>query len=191
MRRLYDWIMRLAASGNAVPALAAIAFVESSFFPIPPDLLLIPMILAAPRKAWRYALVATVASVVGGYLGYAIGYFLFEALGRPILQFYGIMNRYYALQSAYTQWGMWIIILKGMTPIPYKLVTIASGALGFNPLLFGVASVISRSMRFFLVAALLYFFGEPVRDFIERRLMLVTSVFAVLLVGGFVAVIYL
>lgn len=190
MRRLYDWMMRLAASGRAEPALAVVAFVESSFFPIPPDLLLIPMILAAPRKAWRYALIATAASVVGGYLGYAIGYFLFATLGRPILQFYGIMDRYDALQAAYAHWGMWIIILKGMTPIPYKLVTIASGALGFNPVLFGIASVISRSIRFFLVAALLYFFGAPVRDFIERRLMLVTSMFA-LLVVGFVAVIYL
>jgi membrane protein YqaA with SNARE-associated domain len=191
MRRLYDWIMRLAASGQAVPALAVVAFVESSFFPIPPDILLIPMVLAAPRRAWRYAAVATVASVVGGFLGYAIGHFLFIGLGRPILQFYGMMDRYYALQAAYAHWGMWIIIVKGMTPIPYKLVTIASGALGFDPVLFGVASVISRAMRFFLVAALLYFFGEPVRAFIERRLMLVTSLFAVLLVGGFVAVIYL
>ncbi|MGH7073239.1 MAG: YqaA family protein [Stellaceae bacterium] len=191
MRRLYDWMMRLAASGRAEPALAVVAFVESSFFPIPPDLLLIPMILAAPRKAWRYALIATAASVVGGYLGYAIGYFLFATLGRPILQFYGIMDRYDALQAAYAHWGMWIIILKGMTPIPYKLVTIASGALGFNPVLFGIASVISRSIRFFLVAALLYFFGAPVRDFIERRLILVTSMFALLVVGGFVAVIYL
>ena len=191
MRHLYDWIMRLAASRHALLALAALAFAESSFFPIPPDLLLIPMVLAAPRRAWRYALVATIASVAGGYLGYAIGYFLFTGLGRPILQFYGMMDRYLALQAAYDHWGLWIIIVKGMTPIPYKLVTITSGALGFNPVLFGLASAVSRAMRFFLVAALLYFFGQPVRDFIERRLMLVTSVFAALLVGGFVAVIYL
>jgi membrane protein YqaA with SNARE-associated domain len=191
MRRLYNWLMWLAASEHAVPALGIVAFVESSFFPIPPDLLLIPMVLAAPHKAWRYALIATLASVAGGFLGYAIGYFLFATLGRPILEFYGAMARYAALQAAYDHWGVWIIVLKGMTPIPYKVVTIASGALGYPLLLFGAASLVSRAIRFFLVAALLYFFGEPVRAFIERRLTLVTSVFVILLVGGFVAVAYL
>jgi membrane protein YqaA with SNARE-associated domain len=191
MHRLYDRLMRLAASNRAVPALAVIAFIESSVFPIPPDLMLIPMILAAPRNAWRYAAVATLCSVAGGFLGYAIGYYLFTMLGRPILEFYGMMGRYAALQAAYAHWGVWIIVLKGMTPLPYKLVTIASGALGFPLVAFGAASLVSRAMRFFLVAALLYFFGEPIRAFIERRLALVTSLFAVLVIGGFVAVAYL
>jgi len=191
MRRLYDWIMRLAASDHAVPALGIIAFVESSFFPIPPDILLIPMVLAKPRLAWRYAAIATAASVAGGFLGYGIGYFVFAAVGRPILDFYGLMDRYLALKESFDQWGVWIIILKGMTPIPYKLVTIACGALNFDPVAFGLASIVSRALRFFLVAALLYFFGPPVRAFIERRLALVTSVFAVFLVGGFVALRYL
>jgi membrane protein YqaA with SNARE-associated domain len=191
MHRLYERMMRLAASKRAVPALAAMAFIESSIFPIPPDLMLIPMVLAAPRNAWRYAAVATLASVAGGFLGYAIGYYLFATLGRPILEFYGMMGRYAALQAAYAHWGIWIIVLKGMTPIPYKLVTIASGAFGFPLVAFGAASLVSRALRFFLVAALLYFYGEPVRAFIERRLTLVTSLFAVLLVGGFVAVAYL
>jgi membrane protein YqaA with SNARE-associated domain len=191
LHRLYDRMMALAAGAHAVPALAIVAFIESSFFPIPPDLLLIPMVLAAPRKAWRYAAIATLASVAGGFLGYAIGYFLFAALGRPILEFYGAMARYATLQAAYAHWGVWIIVLKGMTPIPYKIVTIASGALAFPLGLFAAASLVSRAMRFFLVAALLYFFGEPVRAFIERRLALVTSLFAILLVGGFVAVAYL
>jgi membrane protein YqaA with SNARE-associated domain len=184
-------MMRLAASKNAVAALAIVAFIESSVFPIPPDLLLIPMVLAARHKAWRYAAIATVASVAGGFLGYAIGYFLFTTVGRSILEFYGAMGHYAALQAAYAHWGVWIIVIKGMTPIPYKIVTIASGALGFPLLLFAVASLVSRAMRFFLVAALLYLFGEPVRRFIERRLTLVTSAFAILLVGGFIAVAYL
>jgi membrane protein YqaA with SNARE-associated domain len=191
MRRLYDWIMRLAVSDRAVPALIGVAFVESSFFPLPPDLLLIPMILAAPRKALRYAFLATVASVAGGFLGYAIGYFAFAALGRPILEFYHVMDKYDALKAQFDQWGAWIIVIKGMTPIPYKLVTITSGALQFDLATFAVASLVSRALRFFLVAVLLYFFGEPIRVFIERRLLLVTSAFATLLVGGFVVLRYL
>jgi membrane protein YqaA with SNARE-associated domain len=191
LRPIYDWMMRLAASDKAVLALAAVAFIESSVFPIPPDLLLIPMVLAARRNAWFYAGIATLASVAGGFLGYAIGYYLFAALGRPILEFYGAMPRYETLQAAYAHWGAWLIVIKGMTPIPYKIVTIASGAFHFPLATFAAASLVSRAMRFFLVAALLYLFGEPVRAFIERRLTLVTSVFAVLLVGGFVAVAYL
>ncbi|HXE17046.1 MAG TPA: YqaA family protein [Stellaceae bacterium] len=191
LRPLYDWTMRLAASRNAPAALAIVAFIESSVFPIPPDILLIPMVLAAREKAWRYAAIATLASVAGGFLGYAVGYYLFAALGRPILQFYGAMARYDAMQEAYANWGAWIIVLKGMTPIPYKVVTIASGAFHFPLLTFGAASLVSRAIRFFLVAALLYIFGEPVRAFIEKRLALVTSAFVILLVGGFVAVAYL
>ncbi len=191
LQRSYDWIMGLAGHRHALWALAGIAFVESSVFPIPPDVLLIPMVLAAPRRAFFLAAVCTVASVVGGYLGYAIGYFAFAAIGQPVLAFYHAMPKYEALKASYDQWGAWIIILKGMTPIPYKLITIASGALHFDLASFTVASLISRSLRFFLVAALLWRFGAPIRDFIERRLALVTSVFVVLLVGGFVAVTYL
>jgi membrane protein YqaA with SNARE-associated domain len=183
--------MRLAASEQALPALGLIAFIESSVFPIPPDILLIPMVLAARRNAWKYAAIATVASVAGGYLGYAIGYYGFDALGRPIIEFYGLGDRYAALKASFDQWGIWIILLKGMTPIPYKLITITSGALAFDPIKFGLASIVSRAARFFLVAALLYFFGQPVRDFIERRLTLATSLFAVCLVGGFVVLRYL
>jgi membrane protein YqaA with SNARE-associated domain len=179
--------MRLAGSRHALWALAGVAVIESSIFPIPPDVLLIPMVLAAPRNAWRLAALATLASVIGGYLGYAIGYYAFAAIGEPILQFYHVMDKYEALKASYDQWGAWIIILKGMTPIPYKLITIASGAFHFDLATFTIASIISRSMRFFLVAALLWWFGEPVRVFIERRLTLVTSAFVVLLVGGFLA----
>ena len=191
LQRLYDWTMAIARHRHALWGLAAVAFIESSFFPIPPDVLLIPMVLALPSRAFFLAAVCTVASVTGGYLGYAIGYFAFEAIGERVLEFYHVMDKYEALKASYAEWGAWIIILKGMTPIPYKLITIASGALKFNLASFTLASLISRSLRFFLVAALLWRFGEPIRVFIERRLMLVTSVFAAALVGGFLVLRYL
>ena len=191
LQALYERILRLAAGPNALAALLAVSFVESSFFPIPPDILLIPMILARPRDAWRLAALCMLASVAGGLLGYVIGYFLFDAIGRPILEFYNAMDRYETLKAGFQEWGVWIIILKGMTPIPYKLITIASGVVQFDLGLFVAASIVSRSLRFFLIAALLWWFGDPVREFIERRLMLVTSLFAVGLVGGFVVLRYL
>ncbi len=189
--RLYARTLALAASRYATAALALVAFAESSFFPLPPDLLLIPMILARPRRAFLLAGLCTVMSVLGGFLGYAIGYLLFDSIGRPILEFYHAMGRYDALKAAFAQWGVWIIIVKGLTPIPYKLVTIASGVVQFPLVPFALASLVSRSLRFFLLAALLWRFGEPVREFIERRLMLVTSLFAAALVGGFLALRYL
>jgi membrane protein YqaA with SNARE-associated domain len=191
LRRLYAWILAVAAGPNALPALLLVSFAESSVFPIPPDILLIPMILARPREAWRLAADCNHASVAGGLLGYAIGYFLFDAIGRPILEFYHAMDRYDALKAGFDQWGVWIIILKGMTPIPYKLITIASGVAHFDLGLFIGAAIVSRSLRFFLVAALLWQFGDAARRFIERRLTLATSLFAVALVGGFVALRYL
>jgi membrane protein YqaA with SNARE-associated domain len=171
--------------------MALISFAESSFLPLPPDFLLVPMILAQPRRAWLIAAVCTITSVVGGYVGYAIGYFLFDTVGEPMLEFYHVMDKYEAFKSAFAEWGAWIIVIKGLTPIPFKLVTIASGATQFDLVTFTVASVVSRSLRFFLLAALLWRFGEPIRDFIERRLMLVTSMIAAALVGGFVVLRYL
>jgi membrane protein YqaA with SNARE-associated domain len=191
LQRLYDRTLAIAAGPNALWALVAVSFAESSFFPLPPDILLIPMMLARPREAWRLAAICTLASVAGGLVGYAIGYFLFDLIGRPILEFYHAMDRYDALKAAFAQWGVWIIILKGMTPIPYKLVTIASGVAQFPLIAFIGASIVSRSIRFFLLAAILWRFGAAARDFIEKRLMLVTSIFAVALVGGFVAIRYL
>jgi membrane protein YqaA with SNARE-associated domain len=191
LQRLYARTLEIAAGPNALWALLVVSFVESSFFPIPPDILLIPMILARPREAFRLAALCTLASVAGGLLGYAIGYFLFDAVGRPVLEFYHAMDRYEALKAGFAEWGVWIIIIKGMTPIPYKLITIASGVAQFPLLPFIGASIISRSLRFFLLAALLWWFGDAARLFIERRLMLVTTLFAVALVGGFVALRYL
>lgn len=191
LQRLYDWMMRLAAGPNALWALAAVSFVEASVFPIPPDVLLIPMVLAAPRRAWMMAAVCTLASVAGGFLGYAVGAFFFDTLGRPILEFYRAMDKYEAVKATFDEWGAWFIVIKGMTPIPYKLVTIFSGAVHFDLLQFTLSSIVSRAVRFFLVAALLWRFGEPIRLFIERRLTAVTTVFVIVLIGGFVVVRYI
>lgn len=191
MRRLYDWMMRKASDERAPSALFWVAFIESSVFPIPPDVMLVPMVLAQRLKAWWFATIATVGSVLGGVLGYAIGYFLLDAVGKPILELYGKADSFQTFVDWFNEWGIWILIIKGMTPFPYKVLTIAAGVAHMNLFSFMAASIIARAMRFFLVAALLYFFGEPIRDFIEKRLSLVTTVFVVLLVGGFVAVKYL
>ena len=181
----------MAAHRHAMAAMAFISFAESSFLPLPPDFLLVPMILTQPRRAWLIAAICTITSVVGGYVGYAIGYFLFDAVGQPVLEFYHAMDKYEAFKAAFAEWGVWIIVIKGLTPIPFKLVTIASGAAQFDLLTFTLASLVSRSLRFFPLAALLWRFGEPIRNFIERQLMLVTSLVALALVGGYVALRYL
>jgi membrane protein YqaA with SNARE-associated domain len=191
MRQLYNWMMEKAGDNRAPWALAIISFVESSFFPIPPDVMLIPMVLSRREKAWWYATIATVASVLGGLLGYAIGYFAYQAIGLPILEFYGKAHALDGFISFVHTYGVPAVIIKGMTPIPYKVVTIAAGVAKMDLLAFIGASIIARSMRFFLVAGLLYWFGQPIREFIERRLSLVTTVFVVVLVGGFVAIKYL
>jgi membrane protein YqaA with SNARE-associated domain len=165
--------------------LALIAFVESSVFPIPPDVLLIPMVLAAPGRAWLIATLCTVSSVAGGMLGYAIGALLFETIGRPILDFYGYASQFAEFQTWYNDWGAWIVFGAGLTPFPYKVITIASGVTGLNVGTFMIASVLARGGRFFAVAALLWWFGEPIRSFIERNLGWLTALFFLLLLGGF------
>jgi membrane protein YqaA with SNARE-associated domain len=191
IKRLYDWMMGLAGDRRAPSALFWVSFAESSFFPIPPDVMLIPMILKDRRKAFHYAALATLASVIGGAFGYAIGYYLLETVGMPVINFYSLGQKFEQATAWFREWGVPILIVKGMTPIPYKLLTITAGAAHMNLAAFMGASVIARAMRFFLVAGLLYWFGEPIRDFIERRLTLVTTVGVILLVGGFVAVKFL
>ncbi|HTI82282.1 MAG TPA: YqaA family protein [Acetobacteraceae bacterium] len=186
LHRLYMRTLALAASPRATWWLFGIAFAEASFFPVPPDALLVPMALARPDRAWRFAAICTLGSVIGGALGYYIGYAVFDQLARPVLAFYGYGDRFAAFQDTYARWGLWVILVKGLTPIPYKIVTIASGAARFNFGVFMAASLVTRGARFFLVATLLRFFGTPVRDFIERRLTLVTSLLALGVVGGFV-----
>jgi len=187
LRDTYHRVLALAGSPRAPWWLAVIAFAESSFFPIPPDVLLVPMALARPDRAWRLALICTIASVAGGALGYFIGYAVFDLLAKPVIEFYGYGARFAAFQAMYAEWGLWVILVKGLTPIPYKIVTIASGAAKFNFWVFMAASAATRGARFFIVATLLHFWGEQVRDFIERRLTLVTTGVAVGIVGGFVA----
>jgi len=185
LRKTYDWTMAQAGRPKAGWWLAVVSFVESSFFPIPPDVLLIPMVLANREKAWRLALICTVASVLGGFLGYAIGALLFEAVAQPILGFYGYLDKFADFQARYNEWGAWIVFMAGLTPFPYKVITIASGVTQLDLAIFAVASVLARGLRFFLVAALLWKFGPPIRDFIERHLGKLTVVFFVLLFGGF------
>jgi membrane protein YqaA with SNARE-associated domain len=191
LHKLYAWMMRQAAGPHAERALAIVAFLESSIFPVPPDAMIVPMVLARPQAAWRTALVATAASVVGGLFGYLIGYALLETLGEVIIRLYGLQDKLGEFQASYAEWGLWIILIKGLTPIPYKLVTIASGMAHFSLGVFIVASIITRGARFFLVAALLRAYGVPIRTFIEQRLTLVTSAFAALIVLGFVSLRFL
>lgn len=185
LRDLYNRVLALSAHPRAPTWLGVVSFAESSFFPIPPDAMLVPMCLARPQRALHYALVCTIASVLGGMLGYAIGFWLFDALAMPVLRAYGYGDALARFTAWYDQWGIWVILIKGLTPIPYKIVTIASGAAHFDFLTFMLASIVTRGARFFLLALLLRRFGEPIRDFIEKRLTLITSVAAAGIVGGF------
>ena len=190
LRRLYDYVIALASRPGALWVLAAVSFTESSFFPIPPDAMLIPMALARPDRGWRIAAVCTISSVAGGALGYAIGYFLYETVGRWVIDLYGLQAGFAQFRESYAQWGLWIILIKGLTPIPYKLVTIASGVAEFDFTVFMLASIVTRGARFFLVVALIKRFGAPIRDFVERYLTLVTTALVLCVVGGFVLVRY-
>lgn len=191
LRRLYNWVMRLASHRHAEPALAGVAFTESSFFPIPPHIMLIPMVLAERSRALRYAAVATVASVLGGLAGYLIGYLLFDFLGQPLLALYGAEEKFAKFAAQYNDYGAWIVFFFGVTPFPYKVITIASGATQLNIFVFLMASLVSRGLIFGVISGLLYAFGPPIRAFIEERLALVTTVFVVLLFGGIFALRYL
>lgn len=191
IRRLYDWVIRLAQHKRAIPAMGAVSFMESSFFPIPPDVMLVPMVLANRQKAFTIAAVCTVTSVLGGLFGYAIGYYFFETIGEWIVRTYGMQAGLDKFRAGFDEYGTWIILIKGLTPIPYKLVTIASGAAHFDLFTFVWASIVTRGARFFLVAGLLWKYGEPIRTFIERRLTLLTWLFLIALIGGFVAFRYL
>jgi len=188
LKRLYDWTMGLAAHRHAVGWLALIAFLESSVFPIPPDVMIIPMVLAARDRAWAIATAATLASAAGGLAGYLIGYELYDLIGRPIIEFYGYGDKFATFQSWYSAWGAWIVAAGGFTPIPYKVITIASGVADMDLATFTVVSIVSRGARFFLVAALLYAFGPPIRSFVERRLALLAFLLFAGIFGGFLVI---
>jgi membrane protein YqaA with SNARE-associated domain len=186
LRRLYDWCVAAAGRPYATWLLGLISFVESSFFPIPPDTMLIPMSLARPDRAWFYAHVCTLTSVAGGVLGYFIGAVLYDSVGLWLIQLYGYGDKVDAFRAAYAQWGAWIILLKGLTPIPYKIVTIASGFAGYSFPMFVLLSFIARGGRFYLLAFLLSRYGPQAREAIEKRLGFWVTVFLVVLVAGIV-----
>ena len=190
IKKLYNWTISLASHPFAIGFLAVIAFLESSIFPIPPDVLLIALVLASRDKAWIMASVCTVFSVIGGLFGYIIGFFLFTSIGDPILEFYGYQDHFSRFKSVYHDWGAWIVFAGGFTPIPYKVITIASGAVHLNLITFLVASIVSRGMRFFLVSALLWYFGPPVRKIIEKNLNFFAILFFAILLLGFIVIRY-
>jgi membrane protein YqaA with SNARE-associated domain len=191
LRRLYDWCVAAASKPTAAWTLGAVSFAESSFFPIPPDAMLIPMGLARPDRAFAYAALCTWTSVVGGVVGYLIGAVLYDSVGQWVIQLYGYGDKVEAFREAYADWGAWVILIKGLTPIPYKLVTITSGFAGYNIFLFVLLSIITRGMRFYLVAFLLYRYGPQARVILEERLEFWAMLFAVLLIGGIIVAVYL
>lgn len=191
LRRIYDKTISLAAHRHALPALGAVSFAESSVFPIPPDALMIPMIVARPRRAWIIALVCTLASVAGALLGYWIGAVLYSTVGEWVLALYGKSDKFEEFVVSYREWGAWAVLIAGVTPFPFKVITIASGVTGLSLPVFILSSIIARAARFFLVAAILRVFGDVARDFIERRLGLVFTVFCAMLFAGFYATRYL
>jgi membrane protein YqaA with SNARE-associated domain len=186
LRRLYDYFIAAADKPHALWMMGAISFAESSVFPIPPDVMLIPMALANPRRAWYYAMVCTVTSVAGGLVGYAIGALLYDSVGQWLINLYGYADKVEGFRAAYAEYGAWIILLKGLTPIPYKVVTITSGFANYNVFLFVIFSIIARSMRFFLLALLLDRYGMQAREMIEKRLGLWDTLGAVVEFGGLI-----
>lgn len=191
LRRLYDWCIDAAGKPHAAWILAAVSFAESSFFPVPPDIMLIPMALARADRAWRYAVICTLASVAGGMLGYLIGAWLYDSIGVWIVTAFRYGDKIEAVRQGFAQYGGWIIVLKGATPIPYKIVTIASGFAGYNFGAFVLLSLLTRGLRFFVEAFLLKRYGPRARVIIEKRLGFWFTVSALTLVAGFVAVVYL
>jgi membrane protein YqaA with SNARE-associated domain len=191
LRRFYDWMIAVSSSPRATWAMGAVAFAESSFFPFPPDVMLVPMSVARPDKAWTYAAICTLASVVGGIFGYLIGALLYDSVGKWLIDAYGYGEGVEHFRALYAEWGAWIILIKGLTPIPYKIVTITSGFAGYNLFWFVVLSLLTRAARFFILAGVLNYFGVPLRNFLERNLGLVTTVFLIILVGGVVVTRYL
>ena len=191
LKRTYNWTLEKAQHKNAKWYLSLISFVESSFFPIPPDILLIPMALASKANALFYAFISTLFSVLGGILGYAIGYFFYNSVGIYIVDFYHLENSFNIFESYYKEFGILIVLGAGITPFPYKFITIASGVFGLNIFLFIIVSIIGRGLRFYLIAILLYFFGEKIKLIIDKYFNILTIVFFILLVGSVFIIRYL
>lgn len=188
LRRLYDWVLHWADTPYAAPALFLLAFSESSFFPVPPDVLLIALVMGARRRWFQYALLCTIASILGGLTGYGIGYWLMDTVGQRIIAFYHAQEYYRQVMEWYSRYDYWIVFIAALTPIPYKVFTIASGAFHMNIPGFTVISMLGRGMRFFLVAGLLFWFGPPIQRFIDRYFNLLSFLFVILLIGGFLVI---
>lgn len=188
LHQMYDLMLKLSAHTNAMFFLFLVAFAESSFFPIPPDVMIIPMVLATPNKAWRIAGLATLASVLGGYFGYVIGAFCFDWIAKPILEMYNALEQFQEFEDYYHKFGAWIVFGAGLTPFPYKIITIASGVVHLDLFVFTVASILARGMRFFFVAWLLKKYGEPMKVFIEKNLGWLSVLFLILLIGSFMLI---
>ena len=191
LKKTYNLTLEKAQHKNAKLYLSLISFAESSFFPIPPDILLIPMALASKTRALFYAFICTLFSVLGGILGYAIGYFFYNSLGVYIVEFYHLENSFSVFENYYKEFGILIVLGAGITPFPYKFITIASGVFGLNILLFIIVSFIGRGLRFYLIAVLLYFFGVKIRLIIDRYFNVLTIIFFILLVGSIFILRYL
>lgn len=184
LRPLYNWILRRSARPDAVWWMAGVSFAESSFFPLPPDIMLIPMCLAEPKRLWWYTNICAAASLLGGVLGYAIGFFLFDSVGRFLFDLYRLWDAYYGFQHSFNTVGPWLLVLKGVTPIPYKLLAITAGIAKMDIVVFLLCSVVARFSRYYIIAVLLHFYGPQVQQIIEKRLMLVTTLLLVVVIGG-------
>ncbi len=185
IRKLYNWTLLLGARKSASAWLFGISFVESSIFPIPPDVLLLPMALGRRERAFHFAAIATFASVLGALLGYGIGYFFWEALGSPIMEFYGFQDEFQSFQNAFVENGAWLVLFFGVTFFPFKVITIASGVVALDPVIFVLSAIVARALRFFIVCSLLWKFGEPIKAFIEKRLGILVALGTLLLIAGF------
>ena len=183
-RKLYDWTLNKAKHKNASWFLIIVSFLESSFFPIPPDVLLIPMVLANRLRAWFYALICTLSSVTGGIVGYLIGFLFYSNVGSLIVDLYGLSNFFDIFENYYNQWGFWIVLGAGFTPFPFKFITIASGVFGLNILLFIIVAIIARGLRFYLISSLLFIFGDKIKNLIDKFFNLLVSLFFILLIGS-------
>jgi len=188
LRKLYDWVLHWAETPYGSWALFILAFAESSFFPIPPDILLIALAISIPAKSFRYALICSAGSVMGGMAGYIIGYQFMDIIGFRIIDFYGLTDKYDIISKLYNRYNAWAVGIAGFTPVPYKVFTISAGAFKINFPVFLIASIVSRSARFFLVGWLIYKFGAGVRSLIDRYFNLLACVFTILLIGGFILI---
>ena len=191
LRRLYDWTLQKSSHPKASWFLSFFAFIESSFFPIPPDIILIPMIIAKRTKAWSYAFICTTSSVIGGLAGYCIGFFFYNTLGVLIIEYYGLTNQFSVFEKYYIQYGIWIVLGAGFTPFPFKFITIASGVFGLNVFLFTVVAIIARGLRFYLLAFLLKLFGQVIEQIIDKYFNILATLFFILLIGSIMIVKFL